>query len=430
LADQAISRRTDALAQAIAPLIRYVTNSAYARRAGQPGVADFAFGNPHDLPLPGLVEALQRWSVPQDKDWFAYKQNEVRSQEIVAASLRAWRGLPFQPGDIALTTGGFGAIAVAFRAVTDPGDEVIYSLPPWFCYEMLAIDNGLVPVKVRHDATTFDLDLRAIEAALTPRTRVVIVNSPCNPTGKVYPPETLADLAHLLEEASRRNGRTIYLLSDEAYSRLVFDGRPFHSPTEYYPNTLLAYSYGKVLLAPGQRIGFLALPPTMPERDRVRQNIYIAQIAAGWAFPNALLQHALGELDTLSIDVAHLERKRDRLVAALRAMGYELHVPEGTFYLLPKSPWTDDIAFAELLGEHDILVLPGTVAEIPTYFRVSLSANDEMIEQALPGFAAAFKYARTVQPSPTQAIEYKFDLGADESSKRAKQANERDPSVE
>ena len=151
-------------------------------------------------------------------------------------------------------------------------------------------------MKVQHDPATFDLDLRAIEAAITPRTRVVIINTPCNPTGKIYPPATLAELA-LLEETSRRNGRTIYILADEPYSRIVFDGQPFYSPTAYYPNTLLAYSYGKVLLAPGQRIGFLALPPTMPEREQVRQNIFVMQGACGHMFPNALLQHALADLD-------------------------------------------------------------------------------------------------------------------------------------
>ena len=334
---QPISRRTAALASTIVPLLRFL-ESNYAHMAGQPSVCDFALGNPHDMPLPGLVEALQRWAVPQNKDWFAYKFSEPESQAIVAASLHAWRGIPFEPADIAMTTAGFGALAVGLKAVTDPGDEVIFSLPPWFFYETLCVEAGLVSVKVQHDPATFDLDLRAIEAAITPRTRVVIINTPCNPTGKIYPPATLAELALLLEEASRRNGRTIYILADQPYSRIVFDGQPFYSPTAYYPNTLLAYSYGKVLLAPGQRIGFLALPPTMPEREQVRQSIFVMQGACGHMFPNALLQHALADLDQLSIDIAHLQRKRDRLVEALRGMGYAVHVPEGTFTCCPNRP--------------------------------------------------------------------------------------------
>lgn len=396
MTEQPISARTAALAATIEPFLRFFTQSSYARRAGKPGVSDFAVGNPQEMPLPGVVEALQRWAVPQDKDWFAYKHSEPRSQAIISASLREWRGIPFEPEDIAMTNAGFGALAIGLKAVTAPGDEVIFCRPPWFFYALLCVEAGLTPVKVDLDLASFDLDLNAIAAAITPRTRVLIINTPNNPTGKIYPPETLTALAALLEDASRRNGRPIYILSDEPYSRIVYDGATFYSPTAYYPYTMLAYSYGKVLLTPSQRIGFLALPPTMPERERerLRESIFITQMAGAHMFPNALLQHALGDLDTLSIDIAHLQRKRDRLVDALRDLGYQVHSPQGTFYLLPKSPWEDDVAFADLLGEHDVLVLPGSVCEIPGYFRLSLTASDAMIERALPGFAAAIEQAR------------------------------------
>ncbi len=393
-----ISSRVEAFARATAPFMRFFSESPYARKAGKPGVNDFAVGNPHELALPGIVTALQKWAVPQNERWFAYKISEPEPQEVVAASLRKWRGIPFEPADIALTIAGFAAIAAGLKAVTEPGDEAIFSRPPWFFYEVLCVEAGITPVKVNTVPVTFDLDLDAISAAITPRTRVVIVNTPNNPTGRIYPPETLRGLARLLEDASRKNGRAIYILSDEPYSRIVFDGHPFHSPTAYYPNTLLAYSYGKVLLSPGQRIGFLALPPTMPNREEMRRNIMLTQLASAGLWPNALLQHALADLDVLSIDIAHLQRKRDRMVEALRGMGYEVHVPEGTFYLLPKSPWADDEAFCEVLGEHDILVLPGTVSEIPGYFRISLTANDEMIDRGLPGFAKAMEHAKAHEP--------------------------------
>ncbi len=404
MTDQPISMRTQALAEAIQPFLRFFTESSYARKAGMPGVNDFAVGNPHEMPLPGLVNALQRRAVPQDEEWFAYKTSEPRSQEIIAASLREWRGIPFEPADIALTNAGFGALAIGLKAVTNPGDEVIFSRPPWFFYRVLCVEAGLVPVAVDTVPETFDLDLEAIAAAITPRTRVLIVNTPNNPTGRIYPPETLTALARLLEEASRRNGRTIYILSDEPYSRIIFDDHSFHSPTTYYSNTLLAYSYGKVLLAPGQRIGFLALPPTMPDREELRRSIFLVQLAGAHMWPNALLQHALGDLDTLSIDIGHFQRKRDRMVSALREMGYQVHVPEGTFYLLPRSPWPDDVAFADVLGEYDILVLPGSVAEIPGYFRISLTASDAMIERSLPGFAAAITYAKTNAPLTEEVV--------------------------
>jgi len=371
----------------------FEANSAYAQYAGDPDVCDFAFGNPQEMPLPAFTAALQRWSVPLNKDWYAYKMSEPAACEAVAASLRQRHGLPFEAEDISMTNGGFAALAVALCAITDPGDEVIFISPPWFFYEALILANGGRPVRVRIDMDSFDLDLAAIGAAITPRTRAIIINSPHNPTGKIYPPATLQSLAGLLADAGRRLGRDIYLISDEAYSRIVFDGRPYPSPAVFYPNTFLCYTYGKTLLTPGQRLGYIALPPAMPGRSQLRTALLAAQAMTGYAFPNALLQHALPDLEPLSIDLAHLQRKRDRLFAALREMGYQLHLPEGTFYLLARAAWEDDLAFCELLAEYKILCLPGTVVEMPGYFRISLTANDAMIERALPGFAEALRRA-------------------------------------
>jgi aspartate aminotransferase len=233
----------------------------------------------------------------------------------------------------------------------------------------------------------------AIAAAITPRTRAVIINSPNNPTGKIYPEATLRQLAHVLTDASNRYGRPIYLISDEAYSRIIYDERGFMTPTAYYRNSFLIYTYGKTLLTPGQRIGYIALAPNMPERELVGNAVLLAQVTLGYAFPNALLQHALPDLERLSIDVEHLQQKRDRLVNALGEMGYEVHSPEGTFYLMPRSPIPDDAQFIRLLAEQNIYCLPGWVIEMPGYFRISLTANDEMIERSLPGFAAARQFA-------------------------------------
>ncbi len=250
-----------------------------------------------------------------------------------------------------------------------------------------------VPVRVKIDMATFDLDVDAIAAAITPHTRAVIVNSPNNPTGRIYPPETLERLAEVLSAASSAHGRAIYLLSDEAYNRIFFDGANFTSPTGYYPNSLLLYSYGKTLLAPGQRLGYLALPPSMPEKDAMRAAVLVSQFS-GHGVPDAVLQHALPTIEPLCIDVVQLQRRRDVMVDALRAQGYELHVPEGTFYLLPRSPMTDDAAFSERLAEDDVFVLPGRIVELPGYFRISLTANDEMVERSLPRFAAAIESVR------------------------------------
>ncbi len=381
--------RVAAIRQALAPLRSYLEIRDALRR--QPGVCDFVLGNPQEMPLPGFVDAIRRHAEPQDKDWFAYKWSEPAAREVVAKVLREWRGLPFEPEDIALTPGAFGALETAFRAFLDPGDEVVFSLPPWFLYEAMLLSADAVPVKVRVRPEDNDLDLDAIRAAIGPRTRAVIVNTPHNPTGRVYPPETLAALSELLTEASDRWGRTVWLISDEPYARLVFSDAEFHSPSEFYPHTLIAYSYGKVLLTPGERIGWLAMSPSIPHRQPLRDAIEVSQIGAGWLFPNAVLQYAIEDLEGLSIDLTDLEAKRDRLAGELEAAGYDLRLPEGTFYLWVRSPDPDDVAFCRRLADSKVLVLPGSVCEVPGQFRISLTASNDMIDRALPALRAAGK---------------------------------------
>ncbi len=388
-----ISKRIQHLADIAKPIIEFISDPRWDELKRDPEACDFLLGNPQELPLEGLTRALQKWAVPQDKDWFAYKMSEPRSQEIVAASLQKSHGLPFEPQDITMTTGAFAGLAASLGVITDSGDEIIFVSPPWFFYETLIASHGGQPVRVQCDPLTFDLDLAAIRRAITSKTRGIIVNSPNNPTGRIYPPETLRRLSEILTDASQRYRRPIYLVSDESYNHIVYDGRAYPSPTAFYPNTFLVYTYGKTLLAPGQRMGYIALPPAMPDRETVQKGLTMALFSAGYTFPNALLQHALGDLDELSIDVGHLQAKRDRLVKALRGMGYELNSPEGTFYLLVRSPLEDDRAFVESLAGLKILCLAGSIFEMPGYFRVSLTASDAMIDRALPGFEKAMQEA-------------------------------------
>lgn len=379
------STRLVALRRSLEPVMRFVAQY-HAEPIGPDG-ADMTFGNPTEMPLSGLVDALVRSAEPKRVDWYAYKGSEREAREPIAASLRQRLGIDFDPDDIAVTNGGFAAISVALHALLDPGDEVIFLSPPWFFYEMLIAGAGGTPVRVRLEAPDFELDAARIEAAITSRTRAVIVNSPNNPTGRVYSPERARALARVLEAASARNGRTIHLLSDEAYHRIVFDGRTFESPIEPYPHSLLLYSYGKTLLAPGQRVGFVAIHPAMPDREAVREAVAFAQWVTGYAFANALLQHALADLEKVSIDVGAIERRRDRMMARLRELGYELSPPEGTFYLLVRCPIADDVRFWERLRARNASVLPGSIVELPGWFRISLTANDAMIERGLDALA-------------------------------------------
>jgi len=288
---------------------------------------------------------------------------------------------------------GFAALAVSMRALVEPGDEVIFLSPPWFFYEFMILAQDGVPIRLHLSPPAFEPDLDELAAAITRRTRALIFNSPHNPSGRVYPLETLHALARTLTDASERIGHPVVLISDEPYNRILFDGLEFHSPAEAYPHTVVTYSYGKTLLAPGQRIGYLTVPPTFPGREAFRATVQVAQLATGYAFPNALLQQAIEDLEGLSIDVAAMQRRRDRLVGALREIGYETTMPEGTFYVMARSPIADDVAFTDLLAKHRVLVLPGTVVEVPGWFRISLTATDEMVERGIPGFAAAYTEA-------------------------------------
>jgi len=386
-----VSARIRAADAAFAALRDFYFTSRYGERRGDPGICDLTFGNPHEMPLDGIVTALRERAIPHDKNWFAYKTSEEEPQAFLAQRLGRELALPFEPPDIALTAGAFAAIMVAFRLVLDAGDEAVISEPAWFCYEPMLLAADAVPRKVKLKAPRFDLDLAAIEAAIGPKARLVIVNTPHNPTGRIYDDGTLKELAELLERASARYGHRVFLLSDEPYRRLRFDGRAFTSPASFYPWTLIAYSYGKILLAPGQRLGYLAISPRMPaaERKALQDVMFSTQMALGWCFPNAVMQYALPDLENLSIDLAALTRRRDLLTATLTKAGYEVLMPEGTFYLWTKWLKGNPERQWNRLADRDVFVLPGSTMNTTDYFRISLTASDSMIERALPVFQEA-----------------------------------------
>jgi len=384
-----LSARAISAEAEIVAMVRFL-EQVTARSEARPDISDFTFGNPHEMPLPALVAALRKSVEPQREDWFAYRPSEPEGRAVIADGLTRELGLGFDPLDVTLTQGAFGAIALAFHLVMDAGDEVVIPVPGWFCYAPMLRAADLVPVKATLDPVSFELDLAAIEAAITPRTRMVVVNSPHNPTGRIYSRASLEALAELLERASSRIGARIWLLSDEPYRRIRFDGIGFTSPATVYPWTLIDYSYGKVLLAPGQRLGYLALSPLLPapERQALRAAFVPVQLALGWTFPDAVMQYAVPALEAISIDMAALAARRDRMLQALEGWGYRLTRPEGTFYLWGAAPGGDGARFAEALAVEGVLVMPGTLFERPGDFRLSLTANTEMIERALPAFGA------------------------------------------
>ncbi len=355
--------------------------------------ADLTFGNPHEMPLAALVSAIKAQMDPLSTDWFGYKTSEQEPREVIAAALGDELGLPFDPEDIAMTQGAFGAIALAFSLLLDPGDECIIPLPGWFCYGATLRARNAEPVPVPLAEGTFDLDVAAIEAAITPRTRIVVVNTPHNPTGVIYSRDRLTELARMLTRKSAEHDRPIFILSDEPYRRIRFDDATFTSPAAVYPHTLIDYSYGKILLAPGLRIGYLAMSPAMRRADReaLRAVTRTSQIGGGWNFPDAPLQYAVRDLENIAINVTELQSKRDRLHGALTQWGYDMTLPQGTFYLWGRAPGRDSLAFTRRLAEQGVFVMPGTLFERPEDFRISLTGTSDMIEASLPAFEAAAK---------------------------------------
>jgi len=386
--NQTVSGKVDLILQAMAPFLAAITDPDFSRAAQDPGACNFVAGNPQEIASPEYVKTLRRWAEPEDKDWFGYKMAHPPAMSAAAEGLSKELGAEFDPDDIVLTRGAHGGLAAVLSTVVDPNDEVIFVSPPWFFYEAMILGAGGRPVRVKVNPDGFDLDLEALAAAITPKTRVILINTPNNPTGRIYPEATLERLADMLEAASKKNGRPIYILSDESYSRILFDDNKMITPARFYRRTFLIHTYSKTALAPGQRVGFVAMPPAMPHREDLRMAFLATALATGNMLPDAIMQYALPEIETMMIDLADLQAKRDKMVAALGKAGYEVHTPEATFYLLVRSPIPDDIEFTRMLREKKVLVLPGRAVEMPGYFRISLTATNEMIDRALPVFSA------------------------------------------
>jgi aspartate aminotransferase len=390
---QVIAKRAEVVQRILRPFFDTVMQPPIP---GLPMIADFRAGDPQEPALPGLVDALQRCSIPTSTDWFAYRLTHEPARRAAAASLTSELGIEFSAEDVFLTRGASGAIALALHTVIDPGDEVVFLSPPWFFYEAMIHTSGATPVRVRLEPPAFDLDVAAIVSVLGPRTRAVIINTPHNPTGRIYSAAALKRLAQGLAEAGEQYGRPIWLISDEAYCRILFDNRSFISPGLYHPYSILARTYTKSALAPGQRLGFLALAPGLPEAEIMRKVLPRVIYSSGLAMPDAVMQYAMPDIDGLLIDMAALQRRRDDMVAVLREQGYEVHSPEATFYLMPRAPMDDDRTFCALLAEQGVAVLPGRVIELPGYFRISLTVPDETAERSLPIFARAIEQARSI----------------------------------
>jgi aspartate aminotransferase len=355
---------------------------------GPDRVFDFSLGNPMLEPPPAFRETLLdilRRPVP---GMHGYMSNAgyAETRRAVAEYLARETGVPLTENHILMTCGAGGALNVALKALLDPGDEVII-LAPYFVEYKFYIDNhGGVPVEVPTDQN-FLPDLTALSRAIGPRTKALILNSPNNPTGVVYGSGVLAALGELLAAKEAELGHPVFVLSDEPYARIVYDGLRTPCIFHYVRNSIIANSYSKDLSLAGERIGYLAVNPQIAEVALVMEALVFANRVLGFVNAPALMQRAVARIQGAVVDVAEYQRRRDVLYGHLTALGFEVVKPQGAFYLFPKSPLPDDVAFVNLALEHRILVVPGSGFGRPGYFRLAYCVPMETIENSLPAFA-------------------------------------------
>ena len=352
---------------------------------GCENVFDFSLGNPNvepPLEFQRVIEELVHDPAP---GLHGYMPNAgyPETREAVACFLSEDQGVDVPGANVVMTVGAGGALNVILKAILDPGDEVIVPRPYFVEYGFYADNHGgaLRPVD---SAPDFGLDIQAIEAAIHDKTRAILLNSPNNPTGRVYPADSLAVLGDLLRRKTRETGRLIYLISDEPYRRIVYDGVRVPPVMAAYENSVIASSYSKELSLAGERIGYLAANPAIPCVETLMEGLILANRILGFVNAPALMQRAVTRLQGVGVDLSLYERNRGVLYQALVEAGYAVTLPEGAFYMFPRSPIEDDVAFAQELLDRQVLVVPGVGFGAPGYFRMAYCTAPDVVDGALP----------------------------------------------
>jgi aspartate aminotransferase len=362
------------------------------KQYGAQNVFDFSLGNPSVNPPPEFKKALQQISREDLSGVHGYMSNAgyLETRESVAAFLRPLHGIPLGAEHVIMTCGAAGALNVIFKVLLDPGDEVLIPTPCFMEYRFYVDNaNGNTLFVQTHD--DFSLDLSAIREAISEKTKIVLINSPNNPTGRVYDNASIQGLSEILDVKSRTYGRNIYLISDEPYRDIVYDGVEVPSTLKVYRNSMTVSSYSKTLSLAGERIGYLAVNPALSHIDEVMAGLILYNRTLGFVNAPALMQRVIAKIQGVTVDVDEYRRKKDILCHGLASIGYEFSKPDGAFYLFPKSPIHDDIAFVRALQKRRILTVPGSGFGWPGYFRIAFCVDDATIVNSMKGFEEAFK---------------------------------------
>ncbi len=362
---------------------------------GAENVFDFSLGNPNLSPPTTFNQKLKALIDSEKPGSHAYMPNPGYPyvRQAVATYLSKEHGTNITENEILMTCGAAGGLNVILKTILDPEDEVLTPTPFFVEYKFYVENhNGkLITVKTRPD---FTLDIEAIEAAITSKTKAVIINSPNNPTGQIYSEESLKQLGSLLKDKSLELGRTLYLISDEPYRKITYDGIKVPSIFHCYPESIITTSYSKDLSLPGERIGYIAVNPSASFLADLINGMSLANRILGFVNAPALMQRVIAELQGETVDMSQYAKNRELLCSGLEACGYEFIKPAGAFYLFPQSPIADDVKFVQTLAEELILAVPGTGFGGPGHFRIAFCVAEETITNAMPGFDRAIKKVR------------------------------------
>jgi aspartate aminotransferase len=354
---------------------------------GADKVFDFSLGNPN-LPPPEQFNEILRDTVDScglGDHCYMPQAGYPQVCESIAAYLAEEQGVAISCDEIIMTCGAAGALNVILKAILDPGDEVLTPTPCFVEYRFYADNHGGV-LKMVGTRPDFSLDLEAMGDAITARTKIVLINSPNNPTGQIYSRESLDALGRLIEEKSRTFGQTIYLVSDEPYRKIVFDDATVPSIFQCCKESIIATSYSKDISIPGERIGFAAVNPAATHRTDLLAGMTLTNRILGFVNAPALMQRVVACMQGMSVDIGEYQRKRDLFCDGLADAGYDFTKPPGAFYLFPRTPVDDDVEFVKALQQELILTVPGSGFAGPGHFRIAFCVDDQTIVNAMPGF--------------------------------------------
>ncbi|MBF0286401.1 MAG: pyridoxal phosphate-dependent aminotransferase [SAR324 cluster bacterium] len=354
---------------------------------GDDQVFDFSLGNPIIEPPPQVHETLIRMLQDDQKGTHRYMPNSgfPQTKAFIAQELQEEFGLSFQASDVVMCVGAGGGLNVLFKALLDPGDEVLALAPYFVEYGFYAQNHGGV-LQVAETNEAFQIDLGKIEEAMTAKTKIIVVNSPNNPTGVVYPQQTVDGLGKLLAEKEKEYGHPIFLVSDEPYRHIIFDDLSNCSVFHSHSNSAMITSHSKDLALAGERIGFIAIHPDMEDRIDLQNALTLTTRILGFVNAPALMQRILPHLKGVKVSVSAYQHLRDIFYQALTDFGFETIQPQGAFYLFPKSPIADDVDFVKQAQEENILLVPGSGFGCPGYFRISFCFTEDMIVRSFDRF--------------------------------------------